>query len=168
MKIVVIAILCILFMGNIAAGPAGNEPGKELLLRKIESWPSIDEKQVDTDGQVHYASHNTRLTHGHRGLCLTPNFEMLHLTCDFKTLPLMPARCQPEADVTFRNQASDVIFCDHVPDVQYESGYVGMDHCFKINRLSTANSLSIRLFICSFVVVCVLRPHFNSFGNTLK
>ncbi len=80
-------------------------------------------------------------------LHLTPDFETLRLTCDFKTfqtdarqtqlfkiLRQTPARGQP--DITFRNQASgarfqnhapDVIFCDHVhdvSDVHYESGYV--------------------------------------------
>ncbi len=89
-----------------------------------------------TNSSLHYATHDTRLTHGHRKLhpvedfemCLMPDFEMLRLTCDFKTLRLTPARRQPGE--TFRNQASgarfqNVIFCDHASDVQYESGYVG-------------------------------------------
>ncbi len=84
-------------------------------------------------------------------LRLTPDFETLHLACDSKTLRQMPvrrppdatlrltlARCQP--DVTFRNQASgarfqnlasDVIFCDHVSEVQYESGYVEINFMLK-------------------------------------
>ena len=59
------------------------------------------------------------LMHGHRKLRLAEDFEMFRLTPDletlrpmhdFKTYYLMPARRQQ--DVTFQNQASDVIFCD--------------------------------------------------------
>ncbi len=39
-----------------------------------------------------YATHDTCLTHGHRKLRLAEDFEILCLTCDFKTLRLMPAR----------------------------------------------------------------------------
>ena len=31
-----------------------------------------------------------------------------------------------QPDGTFQNHASNVIFCDHASDVQYESGYVGL------------------------------------------
>ncbi len=63
---------------------------------------------------LHYATHDTRMTHGHRILRLgedfemlrmTPDVETLRLTCDFKTLRQTPARCQP--DTIFQNQASD-------------------------------------------------------------
>ena len=52
-------------------------------------------------GNVHYATHDTRLMHGYRKLRLAeifemlrlmPDFETLRLMCDFKTLHLMPAR----------------------------------------------------------------------------
>ena len=90
---------------------------------------------------LHYTTHDTRLTHGHRKLRpeedfeilrLMPDFEILRLTCDFsnivsdasqtptkrnflKTLRLTPARPQPDA--RFRNQASDATFQNHVSDV---------------------------------------------------
>ena len=88
---------------------------------------------------IHYATHDTRLTHGHRKLRPVEDFEMLRLTPDFETLCLMhdfetlrltPDRCQPDvssqnqaSDAGFHNHASDVIFCDHASDVQYESGH---------------------------------------------
>ncbi len=62
-------------------------------------------------GVLNYATHDTRLTHGHRKLCLAedidmlrvmPNFETLRLMCDFKTLRLTPARHQ--TDAMFCNQ----------------------------------------------------------------
>ncbi len=37
---------------------------------------------------VHYATHDTRLTHSHRKLRLAEEFEMLRLTPDFETLRL--------------------------------------------------------------------------------
>ncbi len=40
-----------------------------------------------------------------RKLHVAEDFEMLRLTCDFKTLRLTPTRCQP--DTTFQNIASD-------------------------------------------------------------
>ncbi len=55
---------------------------------------------------IHYTTHDTRLTHGHRKsrlaedfemLRLTPDFETFPLTCDFKTLRLKPARHLPDA-----------------------------------------------------------------------
>ncbi len=88
---------------------------------------------------LHYATHDTRLTHSHRKLRLAEDFEMLRLThdietlrltCDFKTLRQTPAMRPPDA--TFQNiapdarqnHAPDVIFCYHALDMQYESGYV--------------------------------------------
>ena len=50
---------------------------------------------------LHYATHDTHLTYGHRKLRqaedfeilrLAPDFETLRLTCDFKTLHLTPTR----------------------------------------------------------------------------
>ncbi len=58
---------------------------------------------------LHYATHDRHLMHGHRKLCLVEDFEMLHLTGDFKT---------------FLNHVSDTIFSDYASDVQDESGYV--------------------------------------------
>ena len=58
---------------------------------------------------LHYTTHDTRMTHGHRKLRLaedfemlrlTPDFETLRLTCDFKTLRLTPARRPPDAHQT--------------------------------------------------------------------
>ncbi len=58
---------------------------------------------------LHYTTHDTRLTHGHRKLSLaedfeilrlTPDFEILRLTCDFKTLRQTPARRPPDAHQT--------------------------------------------------------------------
>ena len=59
------------------------------------------------DQKLHYTTHDTRPTNGHRKLRLaedskmlrlTPDFETLRLTCDFKTLRLMPARRPPDAN----------------------------------------------------------------------
>ncbi len=36
----------------------------------------------------------------------------------------LPDASLAQPDVTFLNQSSDIIFCDHASDVQYESGYV--------------------------------------------
>ena len=58
---------------------------------------------------LHYATHDTRLTHSHRKLRLaegfemlrlTPDFEKLRLMCDFKTLRQTPARRPPDARQT--------------------------------------------------------------------
>ncbi len=95
---------------------------------------------------LHYATHDKRVTHGHRKLRLaedfemlrlTPDFETLCLTCDIKTLRLMPAIRLPDTSQThcfeimpsyYKNHLkwlkSCVIFCDHVSDVQYESSNV--------------------------------------------
>ncbi len=63
---------------------------------------------------LHYAIHDTRLTHSDRKLRLAEDFEMLRLTPDFETLRLTfhfntlrqtPFRRPPEA--TFQNIASD-------------------------------------------------------------
>ncbi len=39
--------------------------------------------------ELHYVTHDTRLTHGHIKLRLAENFEMLRLMPDFETLRLM-------------------------------------------------------------------------------
>ncbi len=61
-----------------------------------QSFMRISPYQVNP---VHYATHDTCLTHGYRKLRLAEDFEILRVMCDFKTLRLTPARCQP--DVTF-------------------------------------------------------------------
>ncbi len=62
---------------------------------------------------IHYATHDTRLTHSHRKLRLAEDFEMLRLTpyfvtfrltCDLITLQQSPIRCL--RDATFPNIAS--------------------------------------------------------------
>ncbi len=56
---------------------------------------------------LHYATHDTRLTHSHRKLRLAedfvmlrlmPDFKRLRLTFDFKTLRHTPATHPPDAD----------------------------------------------------------------------
>ncbi len=90
---------------------------------------------------LHYATHNIRLTHGHRKLRLTPDLETLPLRVISKTLHLTPARRQPDAmfrnqasGARFQNHASDIIFCDHASDVQYESSYV--PSAFEVHALN--------------------------------
>ena len=55
-------------------------------------------EQMSLYGNIHCATHDAHLMHGHRNLHLaeyfemlrlTPALEMLRLTCDFKTLCLM-------------------------------------------------------------------------------
>ncbi len=92
-------------MGPVLGGMRGlGSYGFECQNRKImnnyhRSWKS----KINHSCTVHYATHDTRLTHGHRKLRLVddfeilrlaPDFETLRLTCDFKTL-------------TFQNIASD-------------------------------------------------------------
>ncbi len=72
--------------------------------------------------RIHYATHDTRLTHGNIKLRLAEDFEMLRLT-------MMPARRQP--DVTYQNHASGVIFCDQASKVSYESASVMVTFTWK-------------------------------------
>ncbi len=71
-------------------------------------------KDMKICSYIHYATHDTRLTHSHRKfrlaedfemLRLAPDFETLRLTCDFKTLRQTPMRCPPDA--TFQNIAPE-------------------------------------------------------------
>ncbi len=77
---------------------------------------------------LHYTTDDISLTHGHRKLHLVEDIE----TSDAWFQNIAGVWRQP--DVTFQNQASaatfqnnvsDIIFCDHASEVQYESGYVG-------------------------------------------
>ena len=96
---------------------------------------------------LHYATHDIRLTHGHRKLRLaedfeifrlTPDFEILRLTCNFKTLRLTPARRQPDASQTqlfeIRRQAEDFVMLRLTPD--FETLRLTCD--FKTLRLTPA------------------------------
>ncbi len=84
---------------------------------------------MEREYSIHYATHDTRLTHGHRKLRLaedfemlhlTPDFEILRLTCDFKTLHTSDAIFQNQASgATIQNLPPDAIFCDHASDVYH-------------------------------------------------
>ncbi len=54
-------------------------------LLYIHSYTHVTHQTIDgqTVGPVHYATHDTRLTHGHRILRLAVDFEMLRVSPDF-------------------------------------------------------------------------------------
>ncbi len=59
---------------------------------EVKSFNFHEMKRIQQKNEtLHYATHDTRLTH---------NIEILHLTYDFKTLRLTPARHQPDASQT--------------------------------------------------------------------
>ena len=108
---------------------------------------------------LHYATHDTRLTHGYRKLRLAEDFE--NHTSDaifqnqasgatFQNLPPDATFQNQASDARFQNHASDVIFCDHASDVQYESGNVALK-AYSLPGIETAQ-LSYRAYWPSALV----------------
>ena len=100
-------------------------------------------------GATHNATHDTRLTPGHRKLHLTPGFRTSHQTQFFTNRHLaedtrfwnhMPnARFRNQApDARFQNHASDVVFCDHASDGQYDPDYAVQSFPKIVSKLGCA------------------------------